>query len=405
MTTVEDGFKKNNVADGGSTANREVPGHSETSAQRISLILPFYLKFGIVLLSLIALFYVAVLGKGVLAPMIFALLSAILLLPVAAWLETKMKFHRSLAALCAVLLLLSCTAAIGYIVALQISGLASNLPRLKLQILSTVKGLQNWITTTFQIEIIRQNSYMTNTASQLLTSGPSIVGATLRSVMSNLIFFLFVMIDTFFLLYYRKLLVKFLVAVFREENSKTVYAIIAQVQSRIRQYVRGLLFEMIIVSTVCCVALWILGIKYFILLGLLTGLLNLLPYIGIFISLLLSIIVTVATAGAGHVLLLIATLFGIHLLDANLLLPLIVGAKVRLNALITILGVIVGASIWGITGAFLAIPVIAITKIVCERIDGLKPWSILLGDERDEKRPGPLTIAIKKNQQIKPASP
>ena len=138
--------------------------------------------------------------------------------------------------------------------------------------------------------------------------------------------------------------------------------------------------------------LWILGIKYFVLLGLLT----LLPYIGIFISLLLSVVVTFATAGTGHLLLLIATLFSIHLLDANLLLPLIVGAKVRLNALITILGVIVGGSIWGLTGAFLAIPVIAITKIIFERIDGLKPWAMLLGDERDEKQPGPLKAIIKK---------
>jgi predicted PurR-regulated permease PerM len=153
---------------------------------------------------------------------------------------------------------------------------------------------------------------------------------------------------------------------------------------------------MLIVSTVCCIALWILGIKYFILLGLLTGLLNLLPYIGIFISLLLSVVVTFATASAGHVLLVIATLFGIHLMDANLLLPLIVGAKVRLNALVTILGVIIGGSIWGIPGAFLAIPVIAITKIIFERIDSLKPWSILLGDERDEKQPGLIKMAIKK---------
>ncbi len=367
-----------------------------------TIILPFYLKLGMVLLSLIALFYVAILGKGILAPMIFALLSATLLLPVAGYLETKCKFPRSLAAVCAVLLLVICIAAVFYVVLSQINGVAGDLPQLKIQVRSTLTDLQNWITAKFHVEIIRQNSYMTNTLSQLLNSGPSIVGATLRSVMSNLIFFLFVMIDSFFLLYYRRLLVKFLVAVFREENSKTVYAIIAQIQSRIKQYVQGLLLEMIIVSTVCCLALWILGIKYFILLGLLTGLLNLLPYIGIFISLLLSIIVTVATAGAGHVLLLIATLFGIHLLDANLLLPLIVGAKVRLNALITILGVIVGGSIWGITGAFLAIPVIAITKIICERIDSLKPWSILLGDERDEKQPLPLKTKIKEDKLIKP---
>jgi predicted PurR-regulated permease PerM len=369
---------------------------------RLKLIFPFYLKLGLVLLSVIALFYIAIIGKTILAPMIFALLSSILLLPVAAWLETKLKFHRSLAAICAVLLLLCCIAAIVYVVAAQTSSLADNLPQLKLQILSTIKDLQNWINLKFHIEIIRQNSYMTNTASQILNIGPSILGATVMSLTSKLLFLLLVLIDSFFLLFYRRMLVKFLVAVFRAENSKTVFDIIAQVQSRIRQYVLGLLLEMFIVSTVCTMALWILGVKYFVLLGLLTGLLNLLPYIGIFISLLLSVVVTIATAGAGKVLLVIGTLFGIHLLDANLLLPMIVGAKVRLNGLITIMGVIAGGSIWGITGAFLAIPVIAIIKIIFDRIDSLKPWGMLLGDERDEKHPVPLSDIIKEDKKIKP---
>jgi predicted PurR-regulated permease PerM len=357
----------------------------EKLQMRLKLVFPFYLKLGLVLLSMIALFYIAIVGKTILAPMVFALLSAILLLPVAAYLETKLKFHRGLAAICAVLLLLCSIAAIGYVVAIQIGSLAYNLPQLKLQILSTIKDLQNWVALKFHIEIIRQNSYMTNAASQILNSGPSIISATVMSLASKLLFLLFVLIDSFFLLYYRRMLVKFLVTVFRAENSVTVYDVIAHVQSRIRQYVLGLLLEMFIVSSVCCVALWILGVKYFILLGMLTGLLNLLPYIGIFISLLLSILVTIASAGAGKILLVIGTLFGIHLLDANVLLPMIVGAKVRLNGMITIVGVITGGSVWGITGAFLAIPVIAIIKIILDRIDSLKPWGMLLGDERDEK--------------------
>jgi predicted PurR-regulated permease PerM len=74
----------------------------------------------------------------------------------------------------------------------------------------------------------------------------------------------------------------------------------------------------------------------------------------------------------------------------------IVGAKVRLNGLITIMGVIVGGSVWGITGAFLAIPVIAILKIIFDRIDSLKPWGMLLGDGRDEKEAEPIKVAIDK---------
>ena len=78
-----------------------------------------------------------------------------------------------------------------------------------------------------------------------------------------------------------------------------------------------------------------------------------------------------------------------------MLLPVIVGSKVRMNGMITVLGVIIGGAVWGITGTFLAIPVIAITKIVFDRIDSLKPWGLLLGDERDEKQPEPLKQEIR----------
>jgi predicted PurR-regulated permease PerM len=346
---------------------------------------PFYTKLAMVLISVIALFYIAILGKSILAPLLFALLFSVLLLPLAGFLETRFRFHRSLAAGVSVLLLILSVSAILYIVITQISSLADNWPQFKSQLLSSLKSLQQWISGKFHLNMVKQNNYINDAASQLLTNGPSMISSTLLSISSILLFVILTMIDTFFLLFYRRLLVKFLVSVFKEENSETVYGIIAQVQTRIRQYIQGLLLEMVIVSSVCCIALWILGVDYPVLLGLLTGLLNLIPYIGIFISLLLSTLVTFATAGVGKILLVIFTLLGIHLVDANLLLPIIVGAKVRLNALITIIGVIVGGTVWGITGAFLAIPVIAIIKIIFDRIESLQPWGMLMGDGKDEK--------------------
>ena len=106
-------------------------------------------------------------------------------------------------------------------------------------------------------------------------------------------------------------------------------------------------------------------------------------------------LVTFATAGTAKLLLVIGTVVAIHLIDSNVLLPVIVGSKVRINALITVFGVIVGEAVWGIPGTFLAIPVIAIAKIVFDRIDSLKPWGMLFGDERDEKQPAPLKEEIK----------
>ncbi|HMH23278.1 MAG TPA: AI-2E family transporter [Puia sp.] len=356
---------------------------------------PFYTRLAMVLISLISLFYIAIAGKEVLAPLLFALLFSVLLLPLANFLERRLKLPRSLAALSSVLLLLLSIAAVLYLVGSQISSLANDWPLFKKQVSSSLQDVQHWISQTFHVEVEDQMNYVENTTSHILSTGPAVIGGAVLSVSSLLLFLAFTMIDTFFLLYYRRLLVRFLVAVFKEDNSVTVYEIIAQVQTRIRQYILGLLLEMIIVSSASCLGLWIIGVRYSILLGLLAGLLNFVPYIGIFIALLLSTLVTFATAGVAKLLWVIFTLLGIHLVDANVLLPMIVGSKVKVNGLITILGVIIGGSAWGITGAFLALPVIAIIKIVFDRIEPLKPWGMLLGDEIDEKQPEPLKEEIK----------
>ena len=80
-----------------------------------------------------------------------------------------------------------------------------------------------------------------------------------------------------------------------------------------------------------------------------------------------------------------STLVVTHLLDSNVLLPLVVGSKVRINAFMTILGVVVGEMIWGIPGMFLSIPVIAVLKIVFDRVESLQPWGIILGDEEKKQ--------------------
>jgi putative permease len=355
---------------------------------------PFYTRLAMVLGSLIALFYIAVLGKSILAPLVFGLLFAVLLLPLANFLERKLRFPRSVASLLSVFFLVIAMATVLYIVGEQVSNLADDWPQFKQQVLSSVNDLQAWISHKFHIRIKQQMTYVNNATSKLLESGGSVLGDVFVSFSSLVLFLVFILIDSFFLLYYRRLIIRFLVSVFRDENSNVVYSIIAQIQYRIRQYILGLLLEMVIVATASSLALWILGVNYWFLLGLLIGLFNLVPYIGIASALVLCTLVTFATAGTAKLLLVIGTILGIHLIDSNILLPVIVGSKVRINALITVLGVIIGGMVWGISGTFLAIPIIAITKIIFDHVEPLKPWGLLLGDERDEKQPEPLKKEI-----------
>ena len=360
----------------------------------------FFKTLAAILVTFIAAGYLAILFKEILVPLLFAFLFAILLLPLADALERFLRLPRSAAASLSVLILILFIAMLFSVVGTQISRLSDDWPLFQQQLNATLDSLQQWIKGKFNIDLQKQSDYAHETLNKMLSSTTSMVGATVLSVSSILLLAAFTMINTFFILFYRRLIVRFLLALFTEENSKLLYDIISQVQHIIRRYVTGLLIEMAVVAGVSCTALSILGVRYAILLGLVTGLFNIIPYIGIFTALTLSALITFATAGSlPRTLLVVITLLVIHLFDSNVLFPLVVGSKVRINAFITLLGVIVGEILWGIPGMFLAIPAIGTAKIIFDRIEPLKPWGMLFGDEKDETNPGKLSRMVRKGKR------
>jgi len=343
------------------------------------LTIPFYEKLSLVLVGLIALGYLVIEAKEVLDPLMFGFLFAILLLPVSNFFERKCRLPRSASSLLSILLLIAFVSGILYLVGSQISRLADDWPQLKTQVSQSLGDLQGWIAQAFHINATKQVTFVQNTTKKIIASGTDVLGTTFGAISSLMLFYAFIMIFTFFILFYRRLLLKFIIYVFNEENSKTVFDIVENIQSILRQYIIGLLLEMVIVATIACTAFWIIGVKYAVLLGLIVGLFNIIPYVGIFTALLLSSIITFATGTVKDTLIVVVSVLGIHAVDSNLLLPTIVGSKVRLNALITFLGIVFGEMIWGLSGMFLSIPTIAILKIIFDRIESLKPWGFLLG--------------------------
>ena len=358
--------------------------------------LPFYLKLACVLFSLIAIGYLVIASKEILSPLIFSCLFSILLLPLAKFFEFKVKLPRSAASMLSVLLLLTCIGILLYFIGSQISNLAKDWPQFQIQLKKSLEGLQDWVSDTFHMSYNKQVTVVNNATSKIIASGTTVVGATVLSLSSILLFLIFTFIYTFFFLLYRRLIMKFFESVFLEENKELVHYIIEEVQFIIRKYIIGLLIEMGIVATFVSVVFLIMGIKYAILLGLITGLFNIIPYIGIFTALIISTLITFATATVtSKVVLVIVTLVVTHLMDSNILLPLVVGSKVRINALITVLGVVVGEMIWGIPGMFLSIPIIAVMKIIFDHVESLQPWGIILGDEEKKQNKLATRFAIK----------
>lgn len=341
-----------------------------------------------VMISIIGMGYISILGKDVLCPLLFGFLFSILLLPLARYLENKLHFSRGASAFVSVLLMIMFIVGIILLVGAQFSRLMQDLPELIQQVIQSFEEFQQWIARKFHVNMDRQMSYINEATNRLGSFSPAVIGATVVSLSSMLLFLVFIVLDTFFLLLYRKLLIRFLYDVFLEKNASSVNYVVAKVQFIIRNYIVGLFLQMVTVAIVCCTVFLMLGLKYAILLGIITALFNIVPYIGIFTALLVNIIITFATTGLlSNVFWVVLTVGGIHIIDSNILLPFIVGSKVRINAFITLIGVVVGEMIWGISGMFLSIPVIAIAKIIFDRVENLRPWGYLLGDDKKARKP------------------
>ncbi|MBC8984818.1 AI-2E family transporter [Pedobacter sp. N36a] len=342
---------------------------------------PFNAKLAIVLFSIISLGYLAILGRTILAPLLTSFLLAILLLPLANFLEQKCRLKRSMASIISVVLMIAVICSILFFLANQLTDLWQDWPLLKQQGETSFHELQHWISSNFGVNAQKQIEYVKEGASKVLSTSAVFVGATLLTLSTSLLFLFFLLLFTFFLLNYRRVLFSFLTSVFEEQHTEKVGEIVRQIQYIIKKYITGLFLQMFIVTSLMMLVLWILGVKYAVLLGLITGIFNIIPYIGIFSALVISVLITFATAGAAKVLLVIIAFIAVHTIDGNVLMPLVVGSKVKINALFAFIGIVVGEMVWGISGMFLCIPYLAMLKIIFDRIDSLKPWGILLGGE------------------------
>lgn len=102
------------------------------------------------------------------------------------------------------------------------------------------------------------------------------------------------------------------------------------------------------------------------------------------------------TTSTSDLVWIVVIFYSIHIVDVNFLMPGIVASRLRINALISILGVVIGVALTGIPGLFLSIPAIAFVKILCDEIEGLNPWGIIPGDDISYTKKSRLYTRLKK---------
>lgn len=340
---------------------------------------PFYAKLAFSLISLIAIFFILYIGQGILVPLLLAGLFSILLGPVNNFFKFRLRFPSILSCVITVLLFILFFVGVGFFLSWQIGDMMSDWDKIQRNLAFHIDRLQDLVRENFNISKREQNE-MINTAAN--DSGRQIVGNTLISVSDTLANLILLPIYTFLMLYYRNHFKKFLCKLFSKEHHDKLQEIMTQIRVSVQSYITGLFGEMLIVSVLTSTGYYILGLEYAFLLGVITGLLNLIPYVGIAMAAVLSMLASLgASTDISIVLGVITVNVIVQFLDNNILVPMVVSSKVKINALVSIVAIIVGGAIAGIAGMFLAIPLTAIIKVIFDRIDALQAWGYLMGDD------------------------
>lgn len=307
------------------------------------------------------------------------MITSILVSPIINYLVKK-KINRTIAIAGVLLVFLLIISCIILMVISQASMLTEALPKLSSKFQLLLKQGVSWASDYFNISVRSINVWINDTQTDLFNNKNIAIGVTLSTVGGVMATVFLTPVYIFMLLFYKPHLIEFMHKVFGSSNDNKISEILSATKSIIRNYLLGLFAEFSIVATLNSIGLLVLQIDYAILFGVSGAILNLIPYLGGLIAILIFMIIALLTKPPIFVLYVLILYAVIQFIDNNFIVPKVVGSKVKLNALFCLLAVILGAALWGIPGMFLSIPLTAILKLVFDRINDLKPWGFLLGD-------------------------
>jgi predicted PurR-regulated permease PerM len=344
--------------------------------------IPFYAKLCLHLVSIFILGMLIYAGSDILMPVCFAILLAMLLLPFVNWLIRK-GVPGVPAMLLAIFLALLFVGAIIYFLSSQVASFMNDLPAIKEKLGQHISTLQNWISDRLNISMKQQDAAVESAKQNIQQSGSGGMGTALMGIANVLVMLVLLPIYTFLILFYRKLIHKFLLDVFADHHRSRVEDVLTESKTIVQGYMVGLLLEMAIVTVLNTAGFLVIGIQYAVFLAVLAAVLNLIPYIGMLIASIICMTVTLTTSdNIADIIWVGVILIVVQFIDNNFIMPYVVSSKVRINALVTIIGVLIGGALAGISGMFLSIPAMAILKVIFDRVEDLKPWGDLLGDDQ-----------------------
>ncbi|MHA7129183.1 AI-2E family transporter [Algoriphagus namhaensis] len=338
-------------------------------------------------------------GAFLFVPLLWGIFFAFALYPMTSWLEMR-RIPRGLAIVLSILFVSLFVVGILYVLFNQVVNLAKDIPEIGEELQSRAKlylgdverffGFQwsqgelgfDWM------EIIKPENW----SDTLFATGKSL---TLGGIIP---------LYVFLLMYYKDFFIDFLLKVSKGPNERVIQW--AEKSGRlIQSYLVGMVKVTLVVGFLSGLYFYFIGSEYFLLFAVLIGILNLIPYVGVLLSSSLAIFfVFLTTDSLIYPVMTLLVLWGIQLLENNIITPLVVGGEVKVNALAVVLAILLGGWLWGVSGMVLFIPLIGVVKLSLEQSEDYEAYAFLLSDEVEvkEERDSFWTLFKRKIRREKP---
>ena len=381
----------------------------------------------LILIIVVCLFGGLVYGRSFLLPLAMAALLSMIILPVSRWLERKGMARGWAAFLSDVVIILFFVILAG-VVAAQVNNLTDQWPQIKQQIEPRINQLERFITQQTGISAAQQQQRLPDflnqpnssqssssdspqsnqsngdstqaqqsSSSQSAQSSQSSGGgassssggsvlSSLGSVLSQFFAtfgnFLLVLVYTFFFLLYRKKFKKSILKMVPPDRQERTEEVVADATQVAQNYLFGRMLLILFLAGLYAIGLSISGVQNAILVSLLAAVLSLLPYVGNIIGYSVAVTLAFVSGGGAASVIGVSITFAItQFVESYVLEPYVVGDKVNLNPVFTIIAVVLGGAVWGVVGMLIAIPFLAIAKVIFDHVPALQPLGYLLGEE------------------------
>ena len=321
-------------------------------------------------------------GRPILVPMVCAALLGFMLDPLVTGLQ-KIKLPRSAGAFIVMLALTAVVWGITYFSYVRVAEFVKDLPKYSDKIkesIGKVREQSRKFEKAKQTIAPDQPEDKNAVKVQTVTPGWQAASSAAGSLSETLLEYSFIPVLAFFGLTWSEHIRKSLVKMFKPEDRKAANRALGRISGMVQGFIVGNLIVGAVMAAVNAAVFWKLEVPNAIVVGIISGFLSLVPYLGIPLAALPPVAASLGALSASKIALILVTVFLVHILAMNFLFPKVLGGKMKLNPLVLAASLLLWGFLWGPMGLLLAVPITAAIKIVCDHVEEWRPMGELMGE-------------------------